>query len=259
MRCFAFVPQHVTIMDAVMALTVTETRTGEGFMGRPLPKSYRRGRASDCFSNSAGRVLSDERLTYCEGFATWVSNGVARPLHHAWCVDEQGLVVDVTLKETRQSVYLGVRIPRVENASHIASEDSMTPLRRRVVAGRSTQPEPSARVPARVAGQSLSGLKSGGTTRSTPSSSHRARHEPSRGARSGTSTARTHSDAGRRRFSVPEYLAKAKSQLSLLVHNGDALNLGHVRDSVVLPGDVEVRLPRARRARSDPRCLESES
>jgi len=79
-------------------------KRGRFFQAQPFPKGYRRGKAQDCYGNSSKLAMFKLGLTYCEGtvlcqFGTLVD--------HAWCVTDDGKVIDVTLKNTGLS-YFGV-------------------------------------------------------------------------------------------------------------------------------------------------------
>lgn len=53
-------------------------------------------RQGACFSNATLKMSDNQSLTYVEGYA--VHCGL--PLEHAWCVDENGKVIDPTWKPT---------------------------------------------------------------------------------------------------------------------------------------------------------------
>jgi hypothetical protein len=71
---------------------------------------YPRGAERKCFVNAFHLADAHPELTYVEGFASKRSE----PIHHAWCVTEDGRVVDPTWQqhdgdpEPEQWEYLGV-------------------------------------------------------------------------------------------------------------------------------------------------------
>jgi hypothetical protein len=75
-------------------------------------KGYRMGKVRECFQNAFLRTLYFDNLTYCEGYAF---SGLL-PVHHAWCVDENDVVVDPTWREKKNREpaanweYFGVRL-----------------------------------------------------------------------------------------------------------------------------------------------------
>lgn len=56
-----------------------------------------------CFKNATLRMIS-ENLIYCEGFV--FVHGV--PIHHAWCLDPEGRVVDPTIPDQERWEYVGI-------------------------------------------------------------------------------------------------------------------------------------------------------
>lgn len=67
------------------------------------------GAVGQCFRSAGQAALRDPRLTYCEGVAI---RGNSQPTSHAWCIDEQGVVIDNTWNTEnplhRGSGYFGV-------------------------------------------------------------------------------------------------------------------------------------------------------
>jgi hypothetical protein len=105
---------------------------GEGFVGRELPTPYKRKQGKEYYSNAANLTLRREELAYVEGFV--IGPDPPLPIPHAWCVDPEGGVVDVTLAVPERSIYLGVRFSREEIASYIASGNPLRPLMQRLLA-----------------------------------------------------------------------------------------------------------------------------
>lgn len=87
---------------------------GEEFESAPIPKEYQLLAPKLCFANA---LLASELygLTYVEGYASYLGF----PVHHAWNVDDEGRLIDLTWaaieNETARhvpipnSAYLGVR------------------------------------------------------------------------------------------------------------------------------------------------------
>jgi hypothetical protein len=67
---------------------------------------YKMGPHGQCFQNAYRLAEMHPELTYCEGFG--MSETFGWPLLHAWCVAENGLVVDNTWRHTDVQ-YMGVK------------------------------------------------------------------------------------------------------------------------------------------------------
>ncbi len=55
-----------------------------------------------CFWNSARLAMKDRRYTFCEGYAVSMI-----PCHHAWVVDENGVLIETTWNEPG-AAYFGI-------------------------------------------------------------------------------------------------------------------------------------------------------
>jgi hypothetical protein len=75
-------------------------------------RGYRRRKQGSCFHNALDYSWRYDDLTYVEGFA--LSHIGEHPFvaHHAWCVTEDGRVVDPTWPDaSEETTYLGIRFP----------------------------------------------------------------------------------------------------------------------------------------------------
>jgi len=80
---------------------------GAAYAGQPLPPEFRLGPERHCYMN-AGRLAADSaELVYCEGFA--LRAGLF-PMHHAWCIDSAGKVIDPTWEYDPDNEYFGVAL-----------------------------------------------------------------------------------------------------------------------------------------------------
>lgn len=68
---------------------IAEYGTGFPTLAPDQPKP---GRIKHCFKNATELVMSRKGLRYVEGFA----HGAVIPVHHAWCVDAAGHVIEAT-------------------------------------------------------------------------------------------------------------------------------------------------------------------
>jgi hypothetical protein len=93
-------------------------RNGKKFFSQPKPRRYKMRMAKFCFHNSRELVSrSKGKLRYAEGYI--VSPDLPLLIHHAWCVDGEDRVIDVTLRdyqtgESRAGAaqYFGLVIPK---------------------------------------------------------------------------------------------------------------------------------------------------
>lgn len=92
-------------MDEAFPQSVWERLTranSKPVQGSALPSGIKRGPMGNCFENAITLAL-EKNWTYCEGFAISIL-----PVHHAWCVDENGQVIDNTWDEPERCVYAGI-------------------------------------------------------------------------------------------------------------------------------------------------------
>jgi hypothetical protein len=79
--------------------------------GKPMPSTVRRPKEfrkmayKECYANSLHLIFENDKLTYCEGYAQHII-----PVAHAWVLDENGNVIDVTWKadEVQETEYYGI-------------------------------------------------------------------------------------------------------------------------------------------------------
>ena len=78
---------------------------GDPILGSQLPPDVPRDEAGMCYRNAA-QLAETEGWTYVEGVAASERLGIA--MFHAWCLDDDGRVVDPTWEEPEQCVYWGI-------------------------------------------------------------------------------------------------------------------------------------------------------
>jgi len=59
-----------------------------------LPRCYRRGTVRECYRNAYNLAMMHNELQYVEGLA--LPDFMDIPIDHAWCIDDNGMVVDNT-------------------------------------------------------------------------------------------------------------------------------------------------------------------
>ena len=80
---------------------------GRSFRAAPLPAGVDRGAPQQCYANAGRLAIESLELAYCEGYA--LKPGLF-PVHHAWCVNVDGQVVDPTWEFDPNTEYLGVAL-----------------------------------------------------------------------------------------------------------------------------------------------------
>lgn len=84
---------------------------GEEFEDPHLPDHLEEMEPNMCFMNCFELAGTRDDLVYCEGWV--IQDGFPLPIHHAWCIDEDGRAVEPTIviAEFKTLSYFGIRIP----------------------------------------------------------------------------------------------------------------------------------------------------
>jgi hypothetical protein len=85
-------------------------RNGQTFTGAKRPRGVRRGTPNNCFQNTTHQVTDNPELRYVEGYTT--HKHLPFPILHAWAIDADDRVIDVTLKTPEEHEYMGVVVAR---------------------------------------------------------------------------------------------------------------------------------------------------
>jgi hypothetical protein len=89
------------------------------------PRRYGKGTERACFHNTLMLTVYHPRLRYVEGYALPTIRGdVGIPVQHAWAVDAQDRVIDVTWPEPEHSAYYGFVIEREDIAALVELDDT---------------------------------------------------------------------------------------------------------------------------------------
>lgn len=87
-------------------ITKLVTQTGRRWQAAPLPTTVRPGKPGKCYSQARALALKfPHKYFYVEGYAC--SEDHMMPIHHAWCSDGSGLVIDPTWPIPERAVYAG--------------------------------------------------------------------------------------------------------------------------------------------------------
>lgn len=93
-------------------------RLGRAWAAQALPSWVKLGPMRQCYENAGTLCIENRDLIYVEGYAQ--APGLP-PIHHAWCVDDAGCVIDNTFRDSSHSQYFGVPI-RAETLSKLVEE-----------------------------------------------------------------------------------------------------------------------------------------
>lgn len=80
-------------------------KMGRAWTPQPLPAGVPAGPKRQCYQNAGTLAVENPDLTYVEGYAQ--PPGLP-PVHHAWCVDAEGRVIDNTFDDPEDAQYYGV-------------------------------------------------------------------------------------------------------------------------------------------------------
>lgn len=102
--CEAFLLQlsHFGVLSADFYLLLGQPRPS-----RELPAHLTRGEPRQCYKNAGVLATHRPELAYCEGYA--LRAGLI-PVHHAWCLDPDGVVIDPTWPHDPANEYWGVSL-----------------------------------------------------------------------------------------------------------------------------------------------------
>lgn len=95
-------------------MSIEELVLTHGRIWRSQPYSGFRGKMKACFKNATHLVYDDDGyadggFTYVEGFAIGLA---VISVQHAWCIDREGGVVDMTWDEPENAIYCGIPFKR---------------------------------------------------------------------------------------------------------------------------------------------------
>lgn len=97
---------------------------GQGYEGRARPKGQRKLQDKMCYMNSQRALILDgydqQGFTYCEGMAMRKSMGI--PCTHAWLVDKNRNVLDLTWSDPKDALYWGIEFEMRIVQEHMHSE-----------------------------------------------------------------------------------------------------------------------------------------
>jgi hypothetical protein len=87
--------------------SVFTLKMGRAWRAQSLPAGVPQGPKRQCYQNAGTLAIENSDLTYVEGYAQ--PPGLP-PVHHAWCVDAEGFVIDNTFTDPEDAQYFGVPI-----------------------------------------------------------------------------------------------------------------------------------------------------
>lgn len=111
--CAAQAPGCTKLLEAMARMghipSTFTLKMGRAWTPQPLPSSVMPGAKRQCYRNAGTLALEDRTLTYVEGYAQPPNQ---MPVHHAWCVDADGRVIDNTFDDSELTEYYGVPLTR---------------------------------------------------------------------------------------------------------------------------------------------------
>jgi hypothetical protein len=113
--------QEIALYEKIGAPAIMQRfilRNGEEF--RSAPFTGTRMTPRKCFSNAAELCGEGPAAYYAEGYG-W-RNDLPIIIHHAWCVDEKGFVIDPTWNDPEDCQYFGFKMKRSELWRRLASQ-----------------------------------------------------------------------------------------------------------------------------------------
>lgn len=90
------------------ALPIEQLVLSHGKVMTAIP-TEQTGVKRECFKNAALMAFDDPSLTYVEGVA--IGTYIPFPIHHAWCIDAEGNVIDNTWDNPEECEYMGIAFP----------------------------------------------------------------------------------------------------------------------------------------------------
>lgn len=89
---------------------------GRAWIPQALPKPFERLTPKNCFQNSYVLAELDHHYKFVEGLA--LNQNVDMLVHHAWCVDADNRVVDLTWEKPAECLYFGIRFNHFRVVKH---------------------------------------------------------------------------------------------------------------------------------------------
>lgn len=127
LRAYVHMAQHGTRPEqrppagwAYLCVEELLLQHGQTYAPTPLPPRVRPMASKQCYFNAAALARRSPSLTYVEGVALGVI-----PVSHAWCVTEDGVVVDPTWTDLNGGVggaYLGLPFP----SAYVRQQQTLT-------------------------------------------------------------------------------------------------------------------------------------
>jgi len=106
MITFSTLEQYLDLTYEYDQITRLVRDFGRRWEWAELPADVGAGELRRCFPQARALAIAQPtRFTYVEGYAC---NRTPCPIHHAWCVDERGFVVDPTWVVTENASYFGI-------------------------------------------------------------------------------------------------------------------------------------------------------
>lgn len=124
-HCELMAEAHRRLGSTMIPVEVFLLEYGQEFEENPRPDWVPQMTPKMCFANCFTLVMEnrDRGLAYCEGYT--LSSDLPLPIHHAWCVEEDGTLIEPTIRDKPEGetiTYFGVKVPNFDDLFDVVEE-----------------------------------------------------------------------------------------------------------------------------------------
>lgn len=123
-HCELMAEAHRRLESTMIPVEVFLLEHGEEFEANPRPDWVPQMTVKMCFANCFKLAMENQdKLAYCEGYV--LSSDLPIPIHHAWCVEEDGTLIEPTIGDKAEGetiTYFGVKVPDFNDVFDVIEE-----------------------------------------------------------------------------------------------------------------------------------------